>query len=67
MDFRMFVKILDRTEKKRLERELEKDKEANNLLTEPERISEGETEGESEYEEGVQYLINEVNRRYRNR
>ena len=59
----MFVKILDRTEKKRLERELEKDKEANNLLTEPERIS----EGESEYEEGVQYLINEVNRRYRNR
>ena len=63
MDFRMFVKILDRTEKKRLERELEKDKEANNLLTEPERIS----EGESEYEEGVQYLINEVNRRYRNR
>lgn len=63
----MFVKILDRTEKKRLERELEKDKEANNLLTEPERISEGESEGESEYEEGVQYLINEVNRRYRNR
>ena len=63
MDFRMFVKILDRTEKKRLERELEKDKEANNLLTEPERIS----EGESEYEEGVQCLINEVNRRYRNR
>ena len=46
MDFRMFVKILDRTEKKRLERELEKDKEANNLLTEPERISEGESEGE---------------------
>ncbi len=63
MDFRMFVKILDRTEKKRLERELEKDKEANNLLTDTEKLS----EGESEYEEGVQYLINEVNRRYRNR
>tara|TARA_Y200000002_G_C22616869_1_gene636403 strand:+ start:830 stop:1009 length:180 start_codon:yes stop_codon:yes gene_type:complete len=59
----MFVKILDRTEKKRLERELEKDKEANNLLTDTEKLS----EGESEYEEGVQYLINEVNRRYRNR
>ena len=42
MDFKMFVKILDRQEKKRLERELEKDKEANNLLTEPERISEKE-------------------------
>ena len=63
MDFRMFVKILDRTEKKRLERELQKDKEANNLLTDTEKLS----EGESEYEEGVQYLINEVNRRYRNR
>ena len=63
MDFKMFVKILDRTEKKRLERELEKDKEANNLLTDTEKLS----EGESEYEEGVQYLINEVNRRYRNR
>ena len=63
MDFRMFVKILDRTEKKRLERELEKDKEANNLLTDTEKLS----EGESEYEDGVQYLINEVNKRYRNR
>ena len=59
----MFVKILDRTEKKRLERELEKDKEANNLLTDTEKLS----EGESEYEDGVQYLINEVNKRYRNR
>jgi len=59
----MFVKILDRTEKKRLERELEKDKEANNLLTDTEKLS----EGESEYEDCVQYLINEVNRRYRNR
>ena len=57
MDFKMFVKILDRQEKKRLERELEKDKEANNLLTEPERISEKENY--------MEQLICEVNKRYR--
>ena len=59
MDFKMFVKILDRQEKKRLERELEKDKEANNLLTEPERISEKENY--------MEQLICEVNKRYRTR
>ena len=59
MDFKMFVKILDRQEKKRLERELEKDKEANNLLTEPERISEKENY--------MEQLICEVNKRYRAR
>ena len=57
MDFKMFVKILDRQEKKRLERELEKDKEANNLLTEPERISEKDNY--------MEQLICEVNKRYR--
>ena len=59
MDFKMFVKILDRQEKKRLERELEKDKEANNLLTEPERISEKDNY--------MEQLICEVNKRYRAR
>ena len=59
MDFKMFVKILDRQEKKRLERELEKDKETNNLLTEPERISEKENY--------MEQLICEVNKRYRAR
>ena len=40
MDFKMFVKILDRHEKMRLEKEIQKDKEANNLLTDTEKLME---------------------------
>jgi hypothetical protein len=57
MDFKMFVKILDRHEKMRLEKEIQKDKEANNLLTDTEKLSEKESYTEQ--------LIMEVNKRYR--
>ena len=56
MDFKMFVKILDRHEKMRLEKEIQKDKEANNLLTDTEKLSEKESYTEQ--------LIMEVNKRY---
>tara|TARA_B100000282_G_scaffold96139_1_gene67700 strand:- start:45 stop:224 length:180 start_codon:yes stop_codon:yes gene_type:complete len=59
MDFKMFVKILDRHEKMRLEKEIQKDKEANNLLTDTEKLSEKESYTEQ--------LIMEVNKRYRAR
>ena len=55
MDFKMFVKILDRHEKMRLEKEIQKDKEANNLLTDTEKLSEKESYTEQ--------LIMEVNKR----
>ena len=59
MDFKMFVKILDRHEKMRLEKEIQKDKETNNLLTDTEKLSEKESYTEQ--------LIMEVNKRYRAR
>ena len=59
MDFKMFVKILDRHEKMRLEKEIQKDKEANNILTDTEKLSEKESYTEQ--------LIMEVNKRYRAR
>ena len=59
MDFKMFVKILDRHEKMRLEKEIQKDKEAINLLTDTEKLSEKESYTEQ--------LIMEVNKRYRAR
>ena len=55
----MFVKILDRHEKMRLEKEIQKDKEANNLLTDTEKLSEKESYTEQ--------LIMEVYKRYRAR